>query len=58
MASMGIFMKFFGLAFSALLPLINPLGSALVFLGLVDGAPTSVVRTLSRQIALRTVLFW
>jgi XFP N-terminal domain len=36
---------------------INPLGSALVFLGLVGGAPTSVVRTLSRQIALRTVLF-
>lgn len=50
-------MQFFGLAFSALLPVINPLGSALVFLGLVDGAPAPVVRTLSRQIALSTVLF-
>jgi multiple antibiotic resistance protein len=29
----------FLLAFSALLPLINPLGSALVFLGLVGEAP-------------------
>ena len=31
------FAKFFGLAFSALLPVVNPLGSALVFLGLESG---------------------
>jgi multiple antibiotic resistance protein len=48
---------FFGLAFSALLPLINPLGSALVFLGLVPEAPPSVYRTLAKRIAINTTLF-
>jgi multiple antibiotic resistance protein len=57
MESVGIVFKFFGLAFSALLPVINPLGSALVFLGLVGDAPAPVIRTLARQIALSTVLF-
>lgn len=49
--------KFFGLAFSALLPLINPLGDALVFLGLVGVAPLGVYRTLARKIAVSTTLF-
>ena len=49
--------KFFGLAFSALLPLINPLGGALVFLGLVGVAPPNVYRTLARKIAISTTLF-
>jgi multiple antibiotic resistance protein len=47
----------FLLAFSALLPLINPLGSALVFLGLVGDAPTAVYRILARKIAINTVIF-
>ena len=33
------FLNGFLLAFSALLPMINPLGSALVFMGLVGSAP-------------------
>ena len=42
---MGELSKFFGLAFSALLPLVNPLGDALVFLSLVGSAPLrSIVR--------------
>ena len=49
--------KFFGLTFSALLPLINPLGSALVFLGLVGRAPLSVFRSLAKRIAISTTLF-
>jgi len=53
----ALFLKFFGLAFSALLPLINPLGSALVFLGLVGNAPHAVYRDLARKIAIDTVLF-
>src|SRR5215469_1258149 len=57
MASVGIIVKFFGLAFSALLPVINPLGSALFFLGLVGNAPPDVYRTLARKIAISTVLF-
>ena len=46
-----------GIAFSALLPLVNPLGSALVFYGLVGGAPADVYRHLARRIAINTVLF-
>jgi multiple antibiotic resistance protein len=58
MRSLSEFAKFFGLAFSALLPVVNPLGSALVFLGLVGEAPDSVYRSLARQVAVRTVLFF
>lgn len=54
---MGAFGTFFGLSFSALLPLINPLGSALVFLGLVGAAPSSLYRELARRIAINTTLF-
>jgi multiple antibiotic resistance protein len=46
-----------GIAFSALLPLVNPLGSALVFYGLVGGAPPEVYRRLARRIAINTILF-
>lgn len=46
-----------GIAFSALLPLVNPLGSALVFYGLVGAAPPEVYRHLARRIAINTVLF-
>jgi multiple antibiotic resistance protein len=49
--------KFFGLAFSALLPLINPLGDALVFLSLVGSVPPEIYRTLARKIALSTTIF-
>jgi multiple antibiotic resistance protein len=54
---MLIVLKYFALAFSALLPLINPLGSALVFLGLVGIAPTDVYSRLARKIAISTTLF-
>lgn len=47
----------FLLAFSALLPIINPLGSALVFLGLVGKAPPVVYRSLARRIAVNNILF-
>jgi len=51
------FSKFFGLAFSALLPLVNPLGDALVFLSLVGSAPSAVYRALARSIAISTTIF-
>ncbi len=50
--------KHFALGFSALLPLVNPLGSALVFLGLVGDAPIDVYRSLARRIAINTVIFF
>jgi multiple antibiotic resistance protein len=40
-----------------LLPLINPLGSALVFLGLVGDAPPKILRSLSLRIAISNIIF-
>jgi multiple antibiotic resistance protein len=48
--------KHFAIGFSALLPLINPLGSALIFFGLVGAAPIEVYRSLARRIAINTVI--
>jgi multiple antibiotic resistance protein len=55
---MYLLWKYFALGFSALLPLINPLGSALVFLGLVGRAPIDTYRSLARNIAINTVVFF
>jgi multiple antibiotic resistance protein len=57
MQSVPLLVRFFALAFSALLPVINPLGSALLLLGVVGDAPESVFRDLARKIAIRTTLF-
>ena len=54
---MFLIWKYFALGFSALLPLINPLGSALIFLGLVGHAPIEAYRSLARKIAINTVIF-
>jgi multiple antibiotic resistance protein len=55
---MFLLWKYFALGFSALLPLINPLGSALIFLGLVGHAPTDAYRALARKIAINTIIFF
>jgi multiple antibiotic resistance protein len=47
----------FLLAFTALLPLINPIGSALIFLGLVGDEPAALYRRLARKIAIATIAF-
>ncbi len=47
----------FLIAFSALLPIINPFGSALVFLGLVGELPPAAYRSLARRIAINNVIF-
>lgn len=52
-----LFWNSFLLAFSALLPLINPLGSALVLIGLVGHDSPAVYRTLARRIAVNMVIF-
>ncbi len=54
---MALVLKYFVLAFSALLPVINPLGSALIFLGVVGHAPRDVFRNLARRVAVNTALF-
>lgn len=55
---MALVWKYFAFGFSALLPVVNPLGSALVFLGLVGVVPAEVYRSLARRIAINTVLFF
>ncbi len=51
------FWKVFLITFSVLLPLINPLGSALVFLGLVGDAAPKVLRSLAWRIAINNIVF-
>lgn len=55
--SFGVVLNSFLIAFSALLPLINPLGSALVFSGLVGDAPPRLYRSLARRIAINNIVF-
>lgn len=57
MAHAFILWNSFLIAISVLLPLINPFGSALVFLGLVGEAPPQVYRSLARRIAINNVIF-
>src|SRR5271163_4861333 len=47
----------FLLAFTALFPLINPVGSALIFLGLVGDESAAVYRRLAGKIAIATIVF-
>lgn len=49
--------EFFPVAFTALLPIMNPFGSAILFLGLVGPADRIVYQRLARRIAFRTALF-
>ena len=51
------FLSYFSISFSALLPLINPVGSALIFLGMVGPADSCVYKRLARKISFLTVLF-
>lgn len=47
----------FLIAFTALLPIINPIGSSLVFLGLAGDIPTRSYRILARRIAINNIVF-
>ena len=49
--------QYFLLAFTALLPLGNPFGSALVFLGMVGEEPDAVYRQLAGRVAAGTFVF-
>jgi len=54
---MLLVLKFFALAYSALFPVINPLGSALMFLTVVGSVPTEQFRYLVRKVSVSMVLF-
>jgi multiple antibiotic resistance protein len=49
-------LKFIPLGFSALLPIINPIGSAVLFLAVVGNADDATLKVLARRIAVST--FW
>jgi multiple antibiotic resistance protein len=50
-------LKFFALSYGALLPVINPVGSALMFLGVVGNIPAEEFRRLARRVAVSMVFF-
>ncbi len=50
--------KYFAVGFAALLPVVNPFGSAFILLGMIGSAPIEVYRSLARRIALNTVIFF
>ena len=50
-------LKFFALTYSALLPVINPLGSSLMFLAVVGSVPPEQFRHLARRVSFGMVLF-
>lgn len=50
--------KFFALAFSALIPLVNPLGTSLLIVGFVGPVPLKLYRSLARRIAINVVIFF
>ena len=56
-ANLTLLFKFFGLAFSALLPVINPFGSALLLLALIGNVPEQMFHSLARRIAINTIFF-
>src|SRR5271170_6075236 len=57
MKELMLVLKFVPLGFSALLPVINPIGSAVIFLGLVRYADHPTRKVLARLIAFNTVWF-
>jgi multiple antibiotic resistance protein len=58
MKIVSLLAQYFALSFSALLPVVNPLGSALLLLGIVGNAPSSVYRELARKVAIRTAILF
>jgi multiple antibiotic resistance protein len=55
---MPILWRYFALAFTALLPLVNPLGSALLLVGIVGTVPLSLYKMLARRIAINIIIFF
>jgi multiple antibiotic resistance protein len=54
---MLLVLKFFALSYGALLPVINPVGSALMFLGVVGSISVEEYRRVARRVAVSMVLF-
>jgi multiple antibiotic resistance protein len=57
MENVHVLGRSFTLAFSALLPVLDPLGSALLFLALIGSVPEAIHRNLARNVAISTMFF-
>ncbi len=57
MKELLLVLKFIPLGFSALVPVINPIGSAVLFLSVVGNADPPTMKVLSRKIAISTIWF-
>lgn len=57
MKQLSVVLQFIPLGFSALLPVINPIGSAVLFLGLVPYADHATMKVLARKVAISTIWF-
>lgn len=57
MKDISLVLKFIPLGFSALLPVINPIGSAVLFLGIVRNADHPTMKSMARKIAINTIWF-
>ena len=57
MRALSLVLKFIPLGFSALLPVVNPIGSAVLFLGMVPYADHPAKKVLARKIAINTIWF-
>jgi multiple antibiotic resistance protein len=57
MRQLSIVLRFIPLGFSALLPVINPIGSAVLFLGLVPSTNHPTLKLLARKIAFNAIWF-
>lgn len=56
-ATYGIFFKFFFLAFSALLPVVNPIGSAVIFLEFAAGTDQKTRKIVAGKIAVNSIFY-
>jgi multiple antibiotic resistance protein len=54
---LSLVLTFVPLGFSALLPVINPIGSAMLFLGIARNADHATMKQLARKIAVNTIWF-
>lgn len=54
---LSLVLTFIPLGFSALLPVINPIGSAMLFLGIARNADHATMKQLARKIAVSTIWF-
>jgi len=57
MKNVSLLLTYAALAFTALLPVINPIGSAVIFLGFVEGVDQETRKVLARRIAFNTIVF-